>query len=58
MGAGRLPPRPYYEGGLSPRLEDVGLCNVAEVAASSQEQDPEYPSHPSTVAALGGTFSI
>lgn len=58
MGAGRSQPRSYHEGGFSPRLEDTGVSSVADIAASSQEQDLECPSDPSSVAVLGGKLIV
>ena len=44
MGAERSRPRPGYEGGVGPRLEDSGVSNVGGVATLSQEQDRACPS--------------
>ena len=44
MGAELSRPRSIYEGGVGPRLEDVGVTNAGGVAALSQEQHREHPS--------------
>ena len=37
-------PRPVYEGGVGPCLEDGGVSNAGGVATLSQEQDQAFPS--------------
>ena len=44
MGAERSRPRPVYEGGVGPRLEDSGVSNAGGVATLCQEQDRACPS--------------
>ena len=44
MGAERSRPRPVYEGGVGPRLEDGGVSNAEGVATLSREQDWAFPS--------------
>ena len=44
MGAELSRPRPVYESGVGPRLENSGVSNVGGVATLSQEQDRACPS--------------
>ena len=44
MGAELSRPRPVYEGGVGPRLEDGGVINAGGVAMLSQEHDRACPS--------------
>ena len=44
MGAKRARPKRIYEGGVGPRLEDVGEGNAGGVVTVSQERERAFPS--------------